>query len=341
MLNQDYEIDRDTFHRKGFAKAAGLVKLETIEHLRKLCETTNNDSSFVAFKKNKYSVGIDDPNVQPLLVEPVLAELITGLMGKSMIFTDGIVFELDSSNSGFDWHIGITSFKYIYPGNDAVSIWIPLDPVDTSAQDGGMSFVSKEVFNGREFYKLQHCATASLAEGRYTLDRGYTSMAGVNRYSGIEADCIESLRSAAQQLSPETYSESLYFSAFARNLLERESETFDFDLGDAVLFTKDVFHRSNNLRPGPMRSRRAFVLRFIDVDSAYDEINDRVMGGESAQIIKAIKVAHGEPFDISRAVCLRQRDELHDERIVAARKAGPTAESAMPRSVMQEMTHGG
>ena len=304
MLKKDYEIDRNAFQRHGYGKVTGLFKMEFIEQLRKLCDTTINDSSFLSFKKNKYNAGIDDPNVRALLGEPAFVELITGLMGKSMIFTDGIVFELDASRSGFDWHIGITSFKYIYPENDAVTIWIPLDPVDTAGQDGGVSFISKEVFNGREFYKLQHRATASIDKARYALDRPYASMAGCNRYTGVEAQCVESLRAAARQLSPSTYSESLYFSAFSRNLLEQECETFNFDLGDAVLFTKDVFHRSNGLRPGPRPSRRAFVLRFIDIDSEYDEVNDRVMGGESAQVISGIKQGHGQKYDLAKATCL-------------------------------------
>ncbi|MBU0917768.1 MAG: phytanoyl-CoA dioxygenase family protein [Gammaproteobacteria bacterium] len=278
--------------------------LPFIEHLRHMCDVTKNDSTFVSFKKNKYNAGLKDPEVQKLLSHPDFVSLITGVMGRSMMFTDGIVFELDPSRTGFDWHIGITSFKYIYPENEAVSIWIPLDPVDRSKQDGGMSFISKSIFNGREFYKLQHTVTESIARKKYCIERPYASMAGHNRYEGEEAKCIEKLRAAARDLSPTTYSDSLYFSSFSRALLEQERESFDFELGDAVLFTKDVFHRSNGLRPGPMPSRRAFVLRFVDIDSRYNEVNDRIMGSESSEIISDIKVAHQSKFDSSKAICL-------------------------------------
>ncbi|MHA7833958.1 MAG: phytanoyl-CoA dioxygenase family protein [Algiphilus sp.] len=321
MLNKNYQIDREAFKRQGYGKITALFDMEFIAELRQLCDKTINDSSFVSFKKNKFNVGIDESSIRALLGAPEFAELLTDLMGSSMMLTDGIVFELDSSRSGFDWHIGVTSFKYISPDDAAVSIWIPLDPVDTSEQDGSISFISKEWFNGREFYKLQHRATDSIAQGRYILERGYASMAGCNRYTGVEGDCVESLRSAARKLSPHTYSESLYFSAFARNLLERERETFNFDLGDAALFTKDVFHRSNGFRAGPMPSRRAFVLRFIDINSTYDEVSDRIMGGESAEVIEKIKLGHGKKYNIDKAICLFKSEDRRVGHSVTSAKA--------------------
>ncbi|MCV4593822.1 hypothetical protein OFC51_32760, partial [Escherichia coli] len=83
-----------------------------------------------------------------------------------------------SNSVGFDWHIGVTSFKYIYPEDRAFSIWIALDDVDPEKQDGGMSLLSTQAFSGHEFYKLQSKVTKSLTEGKYKIPAIFKTVLG-------------------------------------------------------------------------------------------------------------------------------------------------------------------
>jgi hypothetical protein len=53
-------------------------------------------------------------------------------------------------------------------------------------------------------------------------------------------------------------------------LLDFNSQEDFFDIGDMILFDKDVLHRSVRLEEGPIDTRLAFALRFISTQSHYD-----------------------------------------------------------------------
>jgi hypothetical protein len=290
-------VSKYDFERKGYAKVERLFSPEFIESLRGICDATIHDSSFVSFVKNKYNVGIDHPDVLRLIKDPGFGDFMSTITGREMIFTDGIVFELDHTLAGFDWHIGVTSFKYIFPDDYACTIWIPLDPVDREKQNGGMSLLSKSVFSGLEFYKLQTAFTHAAEAGSVRLDAEYLDIAGLRRFNGAEKESKEERFRKAQELTPEAFSDSLYFSQFARELLRQLSESFDYKIGDAMLFDKFVFHKTDVFRAGPMKSRRAFVLRFIDRNARFNDVNARRMGGETSEIIQRIQRGGGNTFD--------------------------------------------
>ena len=55
------------------------------------------------------------------------------------------------------------------------------------------------------------------------------------------------------------------------HLLDFHKQVDDFELGDVLLFNKNVIHASEPLENGPITTRCAFVMRFIDIKSTYDQ----------------------------------------------------------------------
>lgn len=311
MIGSNTIASKSDFTKKGYVKTQGLFTPDYISALRDICEETKSDSSFTSFAKNKYNVGIDHPSVKALIQDEKFRKFLLNMTDRDMIFTDGIVFELDHTRSGFDWHIGVTSFRYIFPEDYACTIWIPLDPVCTDAQNGGMSLLPKSIFSGLEFYKAQSAITSAVKAGLLNVDPAYCDIAGLRRLEGEAATTKKVRFDVARSVAPEAFSDSLYFSQFARSFLAQLSENFDYDIGDAMLFDKYVFHKSDGFRQGPMKSRRAFVMRFVDINARYNEVNARCMGGENSQIIEQIASGNGQPFALRDDLVL-QRNEHSD-----------------------------
>lgn len=108
-----------------------------------------------------------------------------------------------------------------------------------------------------------------------------------------------------QQHFPHLFSDSLYISGFCRNLFDSEGVSYSLALGDAVIFEKTVFHKSNPLRPGALKTRRAFVLRFIESTATYNSVNAARAGGDDAILVGRYVRGHGQPFDLSNAISAR------------------------------------
>ncbi|NEO39761.1 MAG: hypothetical protein F6J90_26900 [Moorea sp. SIOASIH] len=124
------------------------------------------------------------------------------------------------------------------------TLWIPLTKIDTDAQGGGMSYVSKEKFSGRFLYDYA-CILSSYVQG---LPQDAAP-------SKEEMGRLESLMVNSPEVD---------------TILRTQAETDDFELGDALVFDKEVMHRTCLLTEGPINRRRAFVMRFIAADSTYD-----------------------------------------------------------------------
>ena len=157
LLSPEMKTDTAYFKKHGFSSVKNLITTERVEKLREINENIKNYSAFDSFKRNTYNVGIDDENVRALVQSDMFAKFIATLGYGDSIFTDEIVFETDTTSVGFDWHIGVTSFKYIYPEDSAFSIWSPLDPVDPEGQDGGMTLLStrRGVMFGRRYIDVE------------------------------------------------------------------------------------------------------------------------------------------------------------------------------------------
>ncbi|NEP29063.1 hypothetical protein [Moorena sp. SIO3I6] len=89
-------------------------------------------------------------------------------------------------------------------------------------------------------------------------------------------------------------------------MLSTYGESDDFEIGDALLFDKEVIHRSCPLTEGPIETRRAFVMRFVEADSSYDL--DRVKKLKPFQDI----VGYGTGSALANNICQKEDEALID-----------------------------
>ncbi|ELI8936050.1 hypothetical protein RSM48_003298 [Klebsiella pneumoniae] len=308
-FGKNTSVDANYYLEHGFADVRELISKEMVEYLRDINNQTKSNSAFDSFKRNTYNVAIEDEKILSFIRTEKFADLVKKLGYEDCVFTDGIIFETDSNSVGFDWHIGVTSFKYIYPEDRAFSIWIALDDVDPEKQDGGMSLLSTQAFSGHEFYKLQSKVTKSLTEGKYKIPAIFKTVLGP-RFRTEEQKKFKELYPFIQEKIPHLFSESLYISGFARNLYDSESVRYRLAPGDAIAFDKDVFHKSNRFLPGPQLSRRAFVMRFIDVKSRYNQVNSDKTGGDVSVLVNKMIAGNGNHFDIQKGTVIRTTSEV-------------------------------
>src|SRR5260363_362754 len=73
-------------------------------------------TQFTAYLKNKIKESIDEPTDQ---------------------YQKGISLELiKNQNKGFPWHIETQSFAYQHADDYAMTVWVPLENIDTQKQRG-------------------------------------------------------------------------------------------------------------------------------------------------------------------------------------------------------------
>lgn len=294
------------FKQHGFCAIREFIPENMIEHLRAVIAYTANGSTFDTIKKNTYNTGIDDASIRSMVQNDIFGSLIGALGYEDSVFTDGVIFETDSDLFGFDWHLDITSFKYVFPRDNAFSIWVTLDPIDPAVQDGGLTLLSTSAFSGREFFNLQSTVTRSLVEGRYEIPDIFKTLLGP-KYRTDEQKRFKRLFPYIQAQFPHLFSDSIYISGFSRNLFDSEGISFELAPGDAIIFDKNVFHRSNALLPGFLKTRRAFVLRFIEAKSRFNEINASKAGGDDAVLVDRMTRgrSQGEHFDLTDATLIK------------------------------------
>jgi hypothetical protein len=253
------DVESDDFSRTGFAKLSGLFTNQIIENLRTLTSDQlkgpeESDGFGKTFGKYAYDIGNESGYLKDILQSKSFQKVISKFIQKGLIFTQGVGFELRSEKSlGFDWHIGVVSFNYIRPEDKAWSMWIPLDEIDVDQQDGGLRCVSEQILSGRDAFKKNR------AQNKIMVDIIEKNIFGwpeekINEYKQ---------KARAQGVSSMLQGENL-------KLANENSVDYSFKLGDALLFNKNVFHRSVPLKAGPLKFRRAYVMRFLNLDAKYD-----------------------------------------------------------------------
>lgn len=254
VVDQDFRLGDEhlsSFRQNGFVKLESFLSTELVQYIKSRItdQMALLDKAQTGFNRVGYDIFDDDDVVHALLQHPTFADALTRLADRSLFFSQGLGFELQKNkHSGFPWHIGTQSFGYQRASDYGCSMWVPLDPIDNSAQAGGMSYVPEHIISGQFMY--DHIDPA--------IDKAVEEMAAEE--DGLSFQDFIELRHGILN-SP----------AMAR-LLEHHCWTDDFELGDVLFFNKRVVHASNPLLDGgPLEYRCAFVMRFVDIDSRYDK----------------------------------------------------------------------
>lgn len=236
--------EKKSFTENGFIKLKKLFADQAIDKLRDLTTQSNQVKRVPESYSGDFSrVGYDLENAvtKTIYSHENFKNTFKQLIEAELIFTQGVGFELKPNKKGFHFHLDLVSFNFIKPEDLGYSLWIPLVPINTQDQHGGMAYVSKKVYPPSGYYAL--------------------------RYELIKAQNFAEFC----QTEDFNYFEFFYASKLEELVLEENKVEYDFEVGDALLLDKFVWHRSVPLREGKLPSRMAYTMRFVDSQTRYSK----------------------------------------------------------------------
>ncbi|MDY7003435.1 MAG: hypothetical protein SWX82_05565 [Cyanobacteriota bacterium] len=272
--------DVDFFQENGFITLRGLLTIKAINGLREITRTSQLQKPLKNFYGDfaKMGYNLENSTLAEIYHSQELRAIFNQLTQKKLKFTQAMGFELEPQKTGFNWHVGIQAFHYIMPKDFACSLWIPLDPINTNEQHGGMAYVSRNIYSAYEYFSLMHQLVQS--------------------------------SNLSELLTAQDFHDSQYASKIESLILEKNKVEDNFEVGDALLFDKFVWHRSCILKEGKLTSRMAYVMRLIDGEARYSKTflegldRSRATFGNPLQTMFGYKFSHlqdGEPISKSRS----------------------------------------
>lgn len=257
------------FAHEGYVHLPGLLDADQLASMAELHERIVVEPTaafYGGFDRLDYDSANEDRALLDLLASPALRSRLAAPLGQPFVFTQAIALELTAARTGFPWHFGAQSFNYIFPEDAAATLWIPLDPIDPAGQDGGMVWVPRHIWSAAEHYKL------------------FQSLIALPRPVSKHID-LPSQYSVAPGVGPAD-----------ERFLEHFKMSLRFEPGDALLFHKDLWHRSTALREGPLTRRRAFSLRFVDHRARYAKTNMTHLDLVQSKVFGGVPSRYGHGF---------------------------------------------
>ena len=134
MMINDLQITSDqieTFAREGAVPLRGLFSADAIAELRGLITAATREPGphRDLFSRAAYDFANEDRALEAMLRSPALSAVFDRVIGRSLYFTQTVAFDLHQGDTGFPWHIGFISFKYIRTTDYGYTLWVPLEPV--------------------------------------------------------------------------------------------------------------------------------------------------------------------------------------------------------------------
>lgn len=242
---------KKSFEQNGFVKIKSFFTKEFVDYIKgKIDESINKpvDKYQTGFNRIAFDLFNDDEIIMNLMQDVLFKKFMSVITSKKIFFTQALAFELKKEESkGFPWHIGTQSFGYQFAEDFGCTIWMPLDKIDTKKQRGGMAYVPESIISGKFMYEFIDPSIALHIEEKN------------NNNDNPKLDDYLNLRDGVLN------DKSL------KTLLEHFGVEDDFEIGDLLLFNKNVIHTSIKLYEGELETRKAFVMRFIDANSKYDK----------------------------------------------------------------------
>ena len=289
--------EKQFFAEHGFIKLKQLFTSEAIDGLRKLISNSSamkTPPKFYSGEVSKIGYDIEAATTQNIYSSENFQGILKQLTdNRGAAFVQGIGFEVEPNQKGFNWHHDILSLCYVMPEDLAYTMWIPLDPIKTKEQHGGLAYVSRKVHSARQYFDLV--------------------------YQLIQQNNI------AEFFQTEEFKnwDFQYASPVESFILDNNKVEDDFELGDAILLDKWVWHKSCTLKEGILPSRKAYVMRFVDckarysktlVEGTYSLLNSK--GNDLQSNIGNQLMSYLEDGDvISARLASFKKSSKHDENI--------------------------
>ena len=244
---------KEQFRRDGFVKLEGLFNADAVNALLNRVEAEigggrgiKNAQVNYMFTRVKYDFETEKDLVYELMERPYFRRALTEIVEHDLFLTFEMCFELNKNvDRGLPWHVGIQSFSYQVAEELAYTLWTPLHPIDAKGQKGGMAYVPQNLLSGSYVYQFEPAIVSTMK---------------AKERAGISTSITEYFKMRGAVLNgPPTV-----------EILENHQVEDDFQPGDALLFNKNVVHRSVRLGEGTLPRRAAYVMRFVDAGSHYD-----------------------------------------------------------------------
>jgi len=193
-----------------------------------------------------------------------LSKPISDFLGEEIIFTQVLLLEMNQGTIGFPWHFDEYSFCFIRPEDMALSLWIPLVPIDTKDQHGGMNWVNQNDFSAKSrmqqwaFHQkngLQVEAKERMKGWKYYQDKGTDSKIPSNDFDEAKWNQYGDRWAGEYDLK----------------MLDNLKQEGDMKLGDALLFNRYTWHKTHALGSGIIPSRTAIVFRMVSGNALFDK----------------------------------------------------------------------
>lgn len=273
-----------SFSESGAIKLNNLFTPEATEELRKLTSDSRSREEYSKYSTDfeKLVYDIEQDITFKIYSSPNWRDTFRQLIPQGLTFTQSVGFELAPKKKGAAWHLDTISFSYIMPEDLGYILWIPLDPIQTREQHGGLAYVPRKAYSGDAYFSLLY---QLVKNGK------------------VDEVC---------QLEDFKRSDFQYASQMEELALESCKVEHDFEVGDALLFDKFVWHKSCPLKEGVLPSRRAYVMRLIGGHSHYSKI---FLDG----MYSLIRAAGEEPqtlFGYKALGHLKDGDPISEELIV-------------------------
>lgn len=287
MVNDDFNLTEalvEEFALKGFVKLENFLSDQAIRQISSQLNRDFGNEKPVGwygddFNRLKYDIGNNSDQVLQLFNEPRFAQTISNLTQRSLLFTQGIGFELKKNqDAGLPWHVETLSFSYQRMEDFACTMWIPLHPIKSKEQGGGLIYVPKNVFSGLFLFQYREMLAAYLRDCE-------------EKNTEVDEDWVAHLKSFIPK------------SKELGEVLNNQGQVDDFAIGDVLIIDKTVLHRSLPLTEGPMDTRQAYAMRFIDCHSKYD----RQRAQNSAYFRKKLNY---NPSGFAHLVCKNDGDSI-------------------------------
>jgi len=250
--NRNFKIEKyytENFQKHGFVKIKNFLNADAIAFLR---DRSNNEMTDSYFKdltsRIKYELQEQKQKMYELVSSGPFRELLLTVTGRELFFAFDLALELEKNKSqGFPWHVGVQSFAMQMLEDFGCTIWVPLERICVNDQAGGLACVSKTVLSGEFIYEKIEPALVSTLENKEK--QGIKT--SLDDYSFLRQGVLNS--------------------PAMKEILESHKIEEDYELGDVLLFDKNVIHRSVMLREGKLEKRAAMAIRFMDIDSCFNK----------------------------------------------------------------------
>lgn len=237
--------DKQFFSDHGFIKLKKLLTNEAIDGLRSLTSNSNQMKTppdVYSGEMSKIGYDMEGAIVGNIYSSTNFKDVLRKLTDREITFMQSAGFEIKANQKGFPWHHDIYSFSYIKPEDLGLTLWIPLAPINTKEQHGGLAYVSRKIHSARQYFDLV--------------------------YQLVQDDKLSEL-CKTEEIKELNFQ---YASKLESLVLDNSEIEDDFEIGDALLLDKIIWHKSCPLKEGELPSRMAYVMRLVDSQARYSKV---------------------------------------------------------------------